>query len=154
MIATSPLGPSAAQRRAGLIASVVSAAALASLTTIAVSWPEPPPSADPVPLDLDDPVSVALAFAQRHQALDPDACWLATPRWRARLGRDARCLPTGHRPRPEVRVLGEIRFARSVVAVVEVRAHDDAPRHVTVGLALVDDRWLVDSVAPAPVEEP
>ncbi|WP_447002370.1 hypothetical protein ACRAKI_21850 [Saccharothrix isguenensis] len=153
MIATSPLRPSTAQRRAGLIASVVSAAALASLTIIAVSWPEPTPSADAVPLDLSDPASVALAFVQREQALDPDACRLATPRWRARLGREARCLPTDHRPRPEVRVLGESRSAESAVAVVEVRAHD-VPRQVTVGLALVDDQWLVDSVASAPVEEP
>ncbi|WP_157620338.1 hypothetical protein [Saccharothrix sp. NRRL B-16348] len=154
MIATSPLEPSAAQRRAGLIASVVYAAALASLTVIAVSWPEPLPSADPVPLDLGDPVSVALAFAQGHQALDPDACRLAAPRWRAQLGHELRCLPAGHRPRPEVRVLGESRSSGSVVAVVEVRAYDDAPRHVTIGLALVDDRWLVDSMAPAPVDEP
>ncbi|MFE9751018.1 hypothetical protein ACFYOT_39450 [Saccharothrix saharensis] len=153
MIPTSPLRPSAAQRRAGLIASVVSAAALAGLTTIAVSWPEPMPWADAVQLDLDDPASVALAFAQRHQALDPDACRLATPRWRAQLGREARCLPAGHQPRPEVRLLRESRFAGSVAAVVEVRAHGDAPRQVTVGLALVDDRWLVDSTAPEPVEE-
>lgn len=154
MIATSTPGPSAAQRRAGLIASVVSAAALAGLTTIAVSWPESVPSADAVPLDLGDPVSVALAFAQRHQALGPDACRLATPRWRAQLGREAHCLPAGHQPRPEARLLGESRSAGSVAAVVEVRAHDDAPRHVTVGLALVDGRWLVDSMAPEPVEEP
>ncbi|GAB2992369.1 hypothetical protein GCM10027184_53210 [Saccharothrix stipae] len=154
MIATSPLGPSAAQRRAGMIASAVSAAALVSLTTIAISWPEPQPSVDAVPLDLGDPASVALAFAQRHQALDPDACRLATPRWRAWLGREARCLITDYRPRPEVRILGESRSAQVAVAVVEVRAHDDAPRHITVGLALVDDRWLVDSAAAASAEEP
>jgi hypothetical protein len=51
-------------------------------------------------------------------------------------------------------MVAESRSAESAVAVVEIRPHDDAPRHITVSLALVDDRWLVDSVAPAPVEEP
>jgi hypothetical protein len=152
VIAATPLGPSTGQHRAGRFAAVVSATALASLTTIAVSWPEPPPSAGAVPLDLGDPVSVALAFTQRHQALDPDACQLATPQWRAKLGRRMRCLPSDPRSHPEVRVLSESRFAESAVALIEIRPHDQTVHQVTVGLALVDDRWLVDSTTPTPVE--
>lgn len=154
MIGDAPSTSSIAERRAGWIASMVSAVALASLTTIAVSWPETPPSADAVPLDLGDPVSVALAFAQRHHALDPDVCMLTTSRGRTQLGREARCLPTDRRPRPEVRVLTENRSAGASIAVVEIRPHAKSPQQIRVGLVRVDDRWLVDSVAPAPVEQP
>ncbi|MGM1062047.1 hypothetical protein [Saccharothrix sp. Mg75] len=152
MIAVASSSTSIARCRAGRFTTAVSLAALAGLTTIAVTWPETPPSARAVPLNVADPESVALAFAQRHQAHDPDACLLATPRWRARLGRHARCLPTEGRPRPEVRVLSASRTAESAMAVIAVRAHDQVLRQITVSLVRVEDRWLVDSMAPTPVE--
>ncbi|MFC6091625.1 hypothetical protein ACFP3R_20330 [Saccharothrix lopnurensis] len=77
---------------------------------------------------------------------------LATQRWRARLGRHARCLPTGHRLRPEVRVLSASRSAESAVAMIAVRAHDEVFQQVMVSLALVGDRWPVDSTTPTPAE--
>ncbi|GAA1308838.1 hypothetical protein [Saccharothrix xinjiangensis] len=127
-------------------------AALASLATIAVTWPETPPSARAVPLDVADPVSVALVFTQRHQAHDPDACLLTTPQQRALLGRHARCLPTGHRSRPEVRLLSASRFAEFAVTMITVRAHDEVLQQITVSLVRAEDRWLVDSITLTPVE--
>ncbi|QFZ20572.1 hypothetical protein [Saccharothrix syringae] len=152
MIAVASAAPAITRRRAGWFALAVSLAASVSLVVIAVAWPEAPPSAGAVPLNVADPESVALAFTQRHQAHDPGACSLATPRWRAQLGRRMNCLPIEQRPRPEVQVLSASREAESAVVVIAVRSHDQTPCQVTVTLALVEDRWLVDSTTPTPVE--
>ncbi|GAA3464302.1 hypothetical protein GCM10018963_63150 [Saccharothrix longispora] len=101
-----------------------------------------------MPLDIADPVSVAFAFAQCPQVHDPNACTLTVPRWRARLGRHARCLLAERRLRPEVRVPSASRAAAATVAVIAVRAHDRALRQITVSLVPAGDRWLVDATTP------
>lgn len=142
------------ERRAGWFVAAVSTAVLAGLVAVAASWPEQPPSAEAVAADLEQPVTVALAFVQRYHASDPAACLLAMPEFRARLGRGMHCLRTGRRPRPEVRALSDTRSGDSTVAVVEVGRRDAAPLRVTVDVALDDDRWLVRSMTTTHWETP
>ncbi|MDU0293318.1 hypothetical protein [Saccharothrix longispora] len=148
MIAVLPSHASAMRRCTGWSTAAVSVTAPATLAAISAAWPEAPSSAHAVPLDIANPVSVASAFPQCPQVHDPIACMLTAPRWRARLGRHARCLLAERRLRPEVRVPSASRAAAATVAVIAVRAHDRALRQITVSLVPARDRWLVDATTP------